>query len=59
MRLLNDPIFMDIEASSLDSGSFPIEIAWVDLSGHGEILSDQPSVQLEGLVRRVGEAAWN
>jgi hypothetical protein len=28
--------FVDCEASSLDSGSYPIEIAWVDASGHGE-----------------------
>lgn len=28
--------FLDIEASSLNSGSFPIEIAWVDAAGQGE-----------------------
>ncbi len=28
--------FLDFEASSLDSGSFPIEIAWVNETGHGE-----------------------
>jgi hypothetical protein len=28
--------FLDFEASSLDSGSFPIEIGWVDQAGHGE-----------------------
>lgn len=27
------PIFLDIEASSLDSGSYPIEIAWSDADG--------------------------
>jgi hypothetical protein len=28
--------FLDLEASSLDSGSFPIEIGWVDEAGQGE-----------------------
>jgi hypothetical protein len=28
--------FLDIEASSLGQGSFPVEIAWVDEFGHGE-----------------------
>lgn len=28
--------FVDCEASSLDSGSYPIEIAWVDETGQGE-----------------------
>lgn len=48
MRLLNDPIFMDIEASSLDSGSFPIEIAWVDSSGHGESYLISPRFNWKG-----------
>lgn len=28
--------FIDFEASSLRPGSFPIEVAWVDMHGHGE-----------------------
>jgi hypothetical protein len=28
--------FLDLEASSLLPGGFPIEIAWVDETGHGE-----------------------
>ena len=28
--------FVDFEASSLAKGSFPVEIAWVDLAGRGE-----------------------
>jgi hypothetical protein len=28
--------FVDFEASSLDSGSFPIEVAWVNENGQGE-----------------------
>ena len=28
--------FLDFEASSLLPGSFPIEVAWVDMDGHGE-----------------------
>ena len=34
--------FLDIEASSLDSGSYPIEIAWVDTQGFGESHLIQP-----------------
>ena len=28
--------FLDVEASSLADGSFPIEVAWVDETGQGE-----------------------
>lgn len=34
--------FLDFEASSLDSGSFPIEIAWVEATGQGEHYLIQP-----------------
>jgi len=34
--------FLDLEASSLDDGSFPIEIAWVDQQGVGETYLIQP-----------------
>src|ERR1700761_5898645 len=34
--------FLDIEASSLDSGSYPIEIAWIDKDGQGESHLIQP-----------------
>jgi hypothetical protein len=36
--------FLDFEASSLNDGSFPIEIAWVDASGQGEsyLIKPQP-----------------
>jgi DNA polymerase III epsilon subunit-like protein len=34
--------FLDFEASSLDSGSYPIEVAWVDAEGHGETYLIQP-----------------
>lgn len=29
-------VFLDFEASSLEKRSYPIEVAWVRLSGHGE-----------------------
>lgn len=35
--------FVDLEASSLSKGSFPIEIAWVDQLGHGESYLIRPS----------------
>jgi len=34
--------FLDLEASSLDDGSFPIEIAWIDAQGLGETYLIQP-----------------
>lgn len=35
--------FVDFEASSLLSGSFPIEVAWVDTDGHGESYLIRPA----------------
>lgn len=35
--------FMDLEASSLLPGGFPIEIAWVDEAGHGEAYLIRPA----------------
>jgi hypothetical protein len=35
--------FVDFEASSLEKGSFPIEIAWVDQNGHGETYLIRPA----------------
>jgi hypothetical protein len=35
--------FMDLEASSLMPGGFPIEIAWVDETGHGESYLIRPA----------------
>ena len=36
---------MDFEASSLDAGSYPIEVGWVDTKGHGEsyLIKPQPN----------------
>ena len=36
-------VFMDIGASSLRAESYPIEIAWVDENGHGEIHLIRPA----------------
>ena len=33
---------VDFEASSLNSGSFPVEVAWVDANGHGEAYLIRP-----------------
>lgn len=41
-------VFLDIEASSLDSGSFPIEIAWVDVTGCGEAYLISPRFNWNG-----------
>ncbi|SDB75010.1 exonuclease domain-containing protein [Belnapia rosea] len=43
-------LFLDIETSGLDSGSFPIEIAWCDVDGHGEAHLIRPTS---------GWTAWN
>lgn len=66
MTLLNDPILLDIEASSLDAGSFPIEIAWVDATGRGVTYLISPrfnwngwspvSERLHGISRRMLDA---
>lgn len=41
--------FVDFEASSLNAGSFPIEIAWVNMDGHGEsYLILPPQAWLDG-----------
>jgi hypothetical protein len=39
--------FVDFEASSLESGSYPIEIGWVNTKGHGEsyLIRPQPNWQ--------------
>jgi hypothetical protein len=44
--------FLDLEASSLDSGSFPIEVGWVDEAGQGESYLIRP----EG--NWIGWTAW-
>lgn len=40
--------FLDFEASSLDSGSFPIEIAWVEATGQGEHYLIKPHWKWKG-----------
>lgn len=46
--------FVDFEASSLLPGSFPIEVAWVDMHGHGESYLIRPAD--EWLDDRLGNA---
>jgi DNA polymerase III epsilon subunit-like protein len=41
-------IFLDFEASSLDAGSYPIEIAWVDEDGQSESYLIQPHSSWHG-----------
>jgi hypothetical protein len=40
--------FLDFEASSLDDGSYPIEVAWVDEDGQGESYLIQPHWSWQG-----------
>lgn len=49
--------FVDFEASSLDTGSFPIEIAWVDENGQGETYLIRPAA--EWLTLLDGGPAWS
>ncbi len=50
-------LFFDLEASSLLSGSFPIEIAWVDETGQGESYLIRPHDQW--LEERPGNPGWS
>jgi hypothetical protein len=40
--LVMETYFVDFEASSLEPGSYPIEIGWVNTKGHGESYLIQP-----------------
>ena len=44
--------FLDFEASSLDAGSYPIEIGWVDEDGQGESYLIQPHWSWRGWSKR-------
>ncbi len=50
-------VFLDLEASSLSQGSYPIEIGWVMADGHGESHLIRPTEAWLDEVR--GNPAWD